>query len=227
MNKTRITLLIAFAYSYAGASSVDVISKMETTQMKIPEVSIEHYADNISLAANAGWQRMSNGRVRAGNGFIERFIYFQCKEQLALIDAINKSPIHASKINRYCSGLNNDMDNPATHLALENIKNSLYLTLVGTNGKLDVVKFTKYNKENRQYKQPELTLNPQTKNGLEFTTSVVECIAKINAVEVLDHNAIKMNFSRDVSDRDLCVVDKNYGNKVISAFLESVERANK
>ena len=226
MKKICSQLILAFVFPYASASSIDVISKAETSQILVPEGSIRHYAENISLAANDGWQRMSNGRVRAGNGVIERFVYAQCKEQLTLIDVINKSPVYTSKIHRYCSGLDKDMRNPATHLALENIRNSLYLSLVGTNGKIDVLKFTKYSKENLQYRQPELTLNPQKIKGTGFTTNVVNCIAKIKAAQVLYSDVIYKDFSRDVFDRDLCVVDKDYGNKVMSAFLESVKQAN-
>ena len=226
MRKHAITLLLAVAFPYASASSIDVISKEETRQMVVPEGSIRHYADNISLAANDGWQRMSNGRVRAGPGIIDRFVYSECRENLTLIDVISKSAINASKIHRYCSGLDKDMRNPATHLALENIRNSLYLSLVGTNGKIDIFKFNKYSRENLQIKQPKLILNPQKTRGPGFTTNVVDCIAKIKAVQVFDLDVIYKDFSRDVFDRDLCVIDKDYGNKVMSAFLESISKAN-
>lgn len=227
MNKFVLFTLLAVP-ALAHASSIEAIASAESN-IDLTNSNIDKYADNISLSADAGWHlvKFSDGdtRVTAGPGFIEQYIFAECKEHLELIDKIKETKINENEIKKYCRGL--IPDEPKTDLALKDLRRTLYNTAYEPFSHIEYFSFEKFNFD---FSPAPLNFNPVKEKGIEFTTKVVDCTAKAEAIAVLNYDKVRKiesTYGLDVMSRSICIVDKNYGNKLMSAYLKKYAEIKK
>lgn len=218
----RNFLIIVFCLPFfANASSIDAISSTKNG-LNISNISIAKFAEKLSLEANAGWKKIAYddgvSRVRAGDGFLEGLVSGDCKTKLALIDILQKEDINTEEINNYCKSLV-----PGTaqeDAARRSISNSLYSAALEPFEILPL----KYEAFNFKYPAPQIAYDPVSEKGVLFTKKVAECTAQSSAVELLNsdrHREILNSYEQDIDDRSVCIIDQNFGSKLISTYVNS------
>ena len=227
MNRLLLSALFSIS-SLTQASSLDAIYSAENS-LDLRNISVNDYANKISLSADAGWHKIKtdNGgeRVYIGNGFIERFTYSTCVEYLTLIDKIKETNENKRKIESYCKLI--EPNTPKTDLILKSLRSTLFKT-----ADEQIIHISEYSSEgvfrlDFDFYLSPLTYDPIKEKGISFTKKVADCVAKETAVSVLNYKTvhkIQTEYGSNIMSRSLCIVDKNYGEKLMSSYIKKYIR---